>query len=178
MKIRFTKISLILLIITIILGCDAVKRVPEDKQLLIRNTVIVNENEDKREELNNLIQQQPNSKVLTIPFSLHIFNLAQPNPDSIFQEKIINNPRKFNFWKALISEKQVHRLGESFWYKGKHELLKKMGDEPVIIDESRAKRSELRLKTYFFNNGFFDVKTKNSIDSVGIKRGAITYSIE
>ncbi|MFN3641269.1 MAG: outer membrane protein assembly factor, partial [Flavobacterium sp.] len=32
--------------------------------------------------------------------------------------------------------------------------------------------------TYFFNNGFFDVKTKNSIDSVGIKRGAITYSIE
>lgn len=177
MKRGFAKISLFILIITILSGCDAVKRVPDGKLLLIDNTIIVNDKELKQEEVTSLIQQQPNSKVLKIPFSLFIFNLAQPNPDSIFQEKIINNPKKFNFWKSMISEKQVYRMGESFWFKGKHELLKKMGDEPVIIEQNRTKRSELRLKTYYFNNGYFDVMTSSTTDTVGRKRGAVTYTV-
>jgi len=171
------KISLFILIITILSGCDAVKRVPDGKLLLIDNTIIVNDKELKQEEVTSLIQQQPNSKVLKIPFSLFIFNLAQPNPDSIFQERIINNPKKFNFWKSMISEKQVYRMGESFWFKGKHDLLKKMGDEPVIIEQNRTKRSELRLKTYYFNNGFFDVMTSSTTDTVGRKRGIVTYTV-
>jgi hypothetical protein len=173
-----TKISFIIILTILFSGCNAVKRVPDNKQLLVRNVVMVNEKKTNQEEITSLIQQQPNSTVLKVPFSLYLYNLARPNPDSLFEARVLNNPKRYRFWKSLISEKQVHRLGESFWYKGKHELLKKMGEEPVIIEDNRTKRSELRLKTYFFNNGFFDVKVSTQNDSVGKKRGQMTYRID
>lgn len=69
------------------------------------------------------------------------------------------------------------QLGKSFWYHGIHDFLKKTGEPPVIIDQSKTDKSVLRLKYYYFNNGFFNVKALSKLDSIKPKRGKIEYNI-
>ncbi|HTO35001.1 MAG TPA: BamA/TamA family outer membrane protein [Flavobacterium sp.] len=174
MKNIFAKILFIILTVTFFVACDVAKRVPEDKQLLVKTDIFADNKKVKQEEVLGLVTQ-PNTKILKIPFSLQVYNLARPNPDSVFKARILDNPKKFNFLKSLISEKQVYRLGESFWYKGKHNLLKQMGEEPVIIDETRTRKNSLRLKSYYFNKGYFNVEVEAKTDSAGHKKGNVNY---
>lgn len=62
-------------------------------------------------------------------------------------------------------------------YSGIHEFLKKTGEPPVIIDTTRTQKSLSRLRYYYFNNGYFDVKVNAEHDSVSLKRGKIKYEI-
>ncbi|MEG1238708.1 MAG: BamA/TamA family outer membrane protein, partial [Flavobacterium sp.] len=73
--------------------------------------------------------------------------------------------------------KQVDRLGQSFLNKGLNEFLKNTGEAPVIIDTSKTKKSLLRLKYYYFNNGYFNVSTDYTIDSIARKKAQVNYKI-
>ena len=56
-----SKIILIFVTVTIIYSCSLVKRVPENKQLLIKNEIFVDEKIVKEERISNLLLQQPNN---------------------------------------------------------------------------------------------------------------------
>lgn len=173
-----TKITLLIVIIGLIYSCDSVKRVPDNKQLLTKVEITVDGNSKIKEDLTGFIFQKPNARILKVPFGLYIYNWARPNPDSVFRAKYIEDTIRFKRMSAIYSEKQVYRLGESFYMKGFHELLKSTGEKPVIIDSNRTKRSEFKLKSHFFNNGFFDVEVKSETDSVGYKKGKVKYIID
>ena len=79
-----TKISLFLGLIVLIVSCDAVKHIPDNKHLLTKNTVIIDSTVNNEFKVKNLLFQQPNKKVLGVPLSLHFYNLANPKPDSTF----------------------------------------------------------------------------------------------
>ena len=79
MRNNLPKITLLFVIGTIIYSCSLVKRVPEGKQLLAKNEIIVNEKQVKEERISNLLVQQPNSNIGGFPLRLHIFNLAKKN---------------------------------------------------------------------------------------------------
>jgi outer membrane protein assembly factor BamA len=172
-----TKISLFILIGIIISACNAEKRVPDGKLLLIKNEIEVNSKKTKEENIFNQLYQKPNGTLLGFRLRLNLYNLANLNPDSTYQAKFINNPKKYERKSKWLSAKQVDRLGKSFWYHGIHEFLKKTGEPPVIIDSSKITKSVNRLNYYYFNNGFFDVKTKYKIDTTSLKRGKIKYEI-
>lgn len=172
-----TKISLFLLIGIILVACNTVKRVPEGKRLLKKNEIIVNDEVKKEEEIHNLLYQKPNSTILGYNLRLNLYNLAKPNPDSSFKAKVIANPKKYERLTRLLSKKQVERLGKSFFYSGIHNFLKRTGEPPVIIDEARAKKSITRLRAYYFNNGFFNVKASYKIDTLPNKKGQIHYTV-
>jgi hypothetical protein len=121
--------------------------------------------------------QKPNSTLLGYKLRLNLYNLANLNPDSTYQAKFKNNPGKYERESKILSAKQVDRLGQSFWYKGIHEFLKRTGEPPVIIDTSKTKKTLLRLKSYYFNNGYFNVATNYDIDTLAHKRGKINYNI-
>lgn len=121
--------------------------------------------------------QKPNGKLLGYKLRLNLYNLANLNPDSTYQAKFKNNPGKYERMSKIFSAKQVDRLGQSFYYKGIHEFLKSTGEPPVIVDTAKTKKSLLRLKYYYFNNGYFNVITDYTIDTVGRKRAAINYNI-
>ena len=89
-----TKISLFLGLILLIVSCNAVKRVPGDKHLLTKNTIIVDSVINKDFKTKNLIYQQPNKKVLGVPLSLHLYNLAKTQPDSTFQNWLQSKPNR------------------------------------------------------------------------------------
>lgn len=178
MKKISTKIAAFILIAILICACNAVKRVPDGKQLLTKNQIIVNGKATKAENVFNQLYQKPNSKLLLgYPLRLNLYNLANPNPDSTYQEKFTNHPGKYQRKSKWLSAKQVDRLGKSFWYHGIHDFFKKIGETPVILDTTKTNKSVLRLNYYYFNNGFFNVNADYNVDTVGSKKAQIKYEI-
>ena len=177
MKKISTKIATFIVIGIIISACDTVKRVPNGKLLLTKNEILVNDKASNDDDVINQLYQKPNSSVLGYRLRLNLFNIAKPNPDSSYQAKFTNHPGKYERMSKLLSAKQVDRLGQSFWYKGIHEFLKKTGEAPVIIDTVRTNKSISRLKYYYFNNGYFGVKANYKLDSLSAKKAEIKYTI-
>lgn len=177
MKKNSTKIVAFILIAIFISACDAVKRVPDGKFLLVKNNILVNGKSTNDEVASNQMYQKPNGTLLGYKLRLNMYNLANLNPDSTYQAKFKNNPGLYERQAKILSAKQVDRLGQSFLYKGIHEFLKNTGEAPVIIDTAKTKKSLNRLKFYYFNNGYFNVKTDYTIDSIAKKKARVNYNI-
>ncbi|MAL58593.1 MAG: hypothetical protein CMC14_00945 [Flavobacteriaceae bacterium] len=174
------KISLFLGILVLLGSCNAVKHLKDDELLLEENVVMINGEKSKDAEVYSLISQKPNPRipVLGIPFSLHIYNLAEPKPDSTFQAWLNRKPNREKRLNNLLSKKQVLALDSS---KIKfNEWLKRNGTAPVIIEDKRAEKSLRQIKKYFYNKGWFNVDGDYTIskDSTKEKRGFVTYSIQ
>ena len=172
-----TKISLFILITLIIVGCNTTKRVPDNKRLLMDNEIYVDDKKNKEDEVTNQLYQKPNSSILGYRLRLNLYNLAKQNTDSLYKAKFLKNPAKYNRKAKWLSKKQVNRLGQSFWNKGIHEFLKKTGEAPVLLDTNSTKKSIKRLNSYYFNNGFFDVKTDFTTDTSKTKKVVLKYKI-
>jgi len=155
----------------------AEKRVPDGKKLLIRNELLVNSKKEKSEEILNQLYQKPNTSLLGFKLRLNLYNLAKIKHDSIYKSKFIQNPRKYKQLSKWLSAKQVNRLRQSFWYAGIHDFLAKTGEPPIILDPKSAEKSALRLKSYYFNNGYFNALTQFKIDSVSAKKAKVKYTV-
>ena len=166
MRNTVTKISLFILIGLFISACNTVKKVPDGKKLLTKNEITVNSKKEKAENIQNLIYQKPNTSLLGYHLRLNLYNLAKLNHDSIYKAKFINHPEKYRRKSKWLSAKQVNRLGQSFWYAGIHDFLRDNGEPPVIIDVKSTEKSSKRLKSYYFNNGYFNVTTRFQTDSL------------
>ena len=177
MKRISTKITAFIVIAILICACNAVKRVPDGKLLLTKNEITVNNKVIKEENVFNQLYQKPNTTLLGYRLRLNLYNLANLNPDSTYQAKFTNNPEKYRRMSKLLSAKQVDRLGQSFWYHGIHDFLKRTGEPPVVLDKEKANKSLLRLKYYYFNNGYFNVNATYAVDTVAIKKAKIKYNI-
>ena len=177
MKNSITKISLFILIGLIIFGCNTTKRVPNGKSLLTKNNIFVDGKKDNLEDVFNQLYQKQNTSLLGYRLRLNIYNLAKQKTDSIYRAKFANNPKKYFRKVKWLSKKQVKRLGESFWYSGIHNFLRKTGEAPVILDTISTKKSLRRLKSYYYTRGYFDVTAKYKIDSIAPKKVKLRYDI-
>lgn len=177
MKKISTKIATFIVIGIIISACDAEKRVPNGKQRLTKNEILVNGKASNSEDVTNQLYQKPNSTLLGYKLRLNLFNLATPNPDSVYQAKFTKHPGKYERMSKWLSAKQVDRLGKSFWYHGIDDFLKQTGEPPVIVDTIRTSKSISRIKYFYFNKGFFDVKANYKLDSISVKKAKIKYTI-
>jgi len=172
-----TKISLFILIAVIISACNSLRRVPNGKLLLTKNEILVDGKKESNEDVTNQLYQKPNSSLLGYRLRLNIFNLASPNPDSIYKAKFIKNPEKYTAMAKWLSKKQVDRLGNSFYYSGIHNFLKKTGEAPIILDQKITDRSLSRLQSYYFDKGYFNLKGEYKIDSISNKKAFVKYNI-
>jgi hypothetical protein len=172
-----TKITAFIVISILICACNAVKRVPDGHLLLTKNEIRVDGKIIKEEKLSNQLYQQPNTTLLGYRLRLNLYNLANLNPDSTYQAKFVNDPEKYNRKSKWLSAKQVDRLGQSFFYNGIHNFLKTTGEPPVVIDQDRTTKSILRLKYYYFINGYFNVSAIYKIDTLNFKKGMVKYDI-
>ncbi len=177
MKKISAKIAAFILIAICISACNSVKRVPKGKFLLTKNQIFENNKVISDELVFDQLYQNPNSKIAGIPFLLNIHNWANPNPDSTFQAKFKNDPKKYWRMSKWLSAKQVNQLGQSFWYRGIHDILKKTGEAPIVFDKSKAEKSILRLKYFYFNKGYFNVKANYIFDSISEKKARVRYLI-
>lgn len=177
MRVSFTKIAFLFLCFLLILGCDSTKRVPAGKKLLVKTDIVTNDKKTIEEDVLVQVYQKPNSALLGKPLRLYIYNWAKPNKDSLYTNWLQKHPKTHKKLTALLSEKQVERLGKSFLVSGIGKMWKGIGEQPVILDTNSTKKSLVRLKAYYFNKGYFDVTGKYKVDTIGKKKASINYDI-
>ena len=110
------KISLILGLIILFNSCDTVKRVGENQLLLTQNSVIVDGKETSNRGVVSQLIQKPNNTlpIIKVPLGLHIYNLADPKPDSTYSKWLQRKPKRESRLVQFYSKKQVDRLGVSY----------------------------------------------------------------
>ncbi len=173
------KISLLSLLAIVLLSCNSLKKVENDEYLVIKNTIYADSIKISSEELESLIYQKPNTTVLGYPLRLNLYNLAKENPDSSFNAWLYRKENRKKRLTALLSAKQVERLGESFLVKGLSNWLKDIGEAPTILDTTRTRLSLARLSAFYKSKGYFTNNTSYEIDTTKNKRKAkINYRID
>ncbi|MDM1371302.1 BamA/TamA family outer membrane protein [Myroides marinus] len=160
-------------------SCSITEKVPDNRALLIDNTIMENGKKTSKEEVIAQLYQHPNSTfpMTNLRLRLYLYNLAKPNADSLYHIWLKNNPGKEKTLESILSKKQVDRLGESFIISGINNFLIKTGEAPVLYDSLRTNKSIIRLKNYYFNKGYFDTKITTKVDTMGAKKVKNTYSI-
>lgn len=174
-KKNLAKIAVFILISVFFYACNSEKRVPDRKQLLVKNEIFENDKLLKDQTIYDQLYQQPNSSILGYRMLLNIYNLANPNPDSTFNLKYLNNKKKYEREVKWLSAKQIQGLRKSFWYLGFSNFLKETGEAPVIADTLRSEKSLTRLRSYYFNNGYFNIKASYKLDSLAPKKAKMAY---
>ena len=153
----------ILILVLVLSSCNAVKNVKENQLLLTKNTITVENEQVKTEEVRNLLLQQPNTSILGYPLRLNLHNLAKQNPDSSYLAWLNKKEKRKERLAKLLSQKQVKRLGNSFAVKGYSELLKRIGEPPAIIDTTKTRKSKERLYAYYYERGYFNNKVSDTL---------------
>lgn len=161
MKRLFAKILLFFLNLVLIISCNAVKRLEPDQNLLVKNQIFSNGEEVKDSRIYSRLHQEPNTRILGFPLRLHFYNLARPNIDSILTAKYLKNETKNRKLRNLLSKKQFDRFLRS--KVEFNQWLKRTGEAPVLVNEEDSKKSENRLKSWYWNNGWFNVETDYKI---------------
>ncbi len=175
MKSISAKISLILLTLILFFSCNAVKRVGSDEYLLTDNIIFVDGEETSEARLYNQLYQAPNQTFLGIPLQLYTYNLADLTPDSTFQNWLHKKPGREERLSRLLSEKQVRRLGTA--YINFNEWLQEVGEPPALVKESRTERSAERLRTWYWNQGWFDAETSYEIIPGNKNKAEVEYYV-
>lgn len=171
------KIGLLLAMIALA-SCNAVKKVGEDQLLLTKNTVYADGKKTNSEDVKGLMAQKPNSTLLGYPLRLNLYNLAKENPDSLYQDWLTRKNGRQKRLNRFLSEKQVKRLGESFFVRGYSNLFKRIGEPPAIIDSLRTNKTIERLEGYYGSKGYFNNSVSYSIvPSKRKKRAEINYNV-
>lgn len=179
MKRDLTKISLFIVFIGLFLSCNAVKRVPDGEYLLTENTILVDSVKIKDAGVYSQLAQKPNTSIplIGVPLGLHIYNLADPHPDSTYQKWLHKNPKREERLIKLLSKKQVNQIDSS--YVGLNKWLQKSGDAPAIINEQKIEKSMVRLKRWYASYGYFndEVDYKIEPNEKKKKRAKVTYFV-
>lgn len=79
---------------------------PEGKFLLTENTILVDSVKIKDEGVYSQLAQKPNPSIplIGIPFALHIYNLADPQPDSTYYKWLYKNPKREDRLISFLSK--------------------------------------------------------------------------
>lgn len=179
MNIGLTKISLILGIAIVLASCNAVKNLPDNQLLLTKNTIEVDGEKIEDSGVFSQLTQRPNTKIplMGFPAGLHFYNLADQEADSTFNKWLYKKPKREKRLIRFLSKKQLDQVGNS--YIGFNEWIKKSGDAPVIINDSKTKKSLERIKLWYEKRGWFNVTADYTIskNKSEEKRANITYNV-
>ncbi len=135
-------------------ACDPTRRLADGQHLLRRNLVIVNEKSVDPSELQQIIKQKPNKRILGVPFYLWLYNLRDP---SVVQQKRLEKDSVC----AVKNEVRVE--------KGKrprmcdHATKSRNGEPPVVLDTTLTDRSTDQIRLYMHKEGWFDATVTDSV---------------
>ncbi len=139
-------------------GCDPTRRVPQGSYLLKRNKVDVVDNAVDPAELEPIMKQKPNKRILWVPFYLHTYNL--PNPEKIPQwqaKKDARIDRKNERRTAKGKEPKPYKRTRAEW------LRTTVGEAPVIVDSTLTKKSAEQIRLYLAKEGWFKATVNDTV---------------
>ncbi|MFT7331513.1 MAG: hypothetical protein ACI848_001593, partial [Roseivirga sp.] len=175
LKNNYTIIIIFIGILFLISSCNTIKYVSDKQQLLIKNTITVNDKKDVSDEINDYIIQRPNRLVLGIPVGLNFYNLGNKEYIESFKKWKDSFPNREQFLSKTFSEKQARE-----YHKFKYNINQwffKNGESPVILDTLKTKLTANNLLNHFQNNGYFRAKINYNTNFNKSKKANITYNI-
>ena len=175
MKETLKKIIAGCILITFFTACNVVKRVGPTDYLFTKNSFYVNGQKRKTEALSKLSFHEKNKHLFGIPLQLHIYNLARPNRDSLFEFWLHKKPKREKNLISRLSKKQLDQLKASSI--GINQWLKKTGEKPNLLDSLKINKTITNLERYYFSNGWFDRKIDFKVDTIGSKKAQLTFKI-
>ena len=198
---KFQKYSIFLLFLVVFLtSCRVTKNVPEGDLLLRKNTVHIEGDKTSisTAEINEIIRQKPNSRVMGIPLKLILFNSIDSakvsqkririnatinNDNKRIDEKLekINTKRiekarergKKMYTKKIKAHKEIEnpRLFIREWMKYK------LAEKPIIYDSLLLKKSIDQIGFYLKRKGFYYGSISFSEENVRGKLIKINYNL-
>ncbi len=172
------KLLLFFSIVLLLFSCNVVKRVKADEHLITKNTILEDGKVNKEERVNNIIIQKTNLGMdgfLGFPLRLHVYNLARPNIDSIINANILSDSTKVKRKIGLLSKKQFDRYIQS--KRNFNSWLKRTGEAPRILDESKTKKTVNYLRNYYNSRGWLKNEVEYTIERDSNKRAKVTYKV-
>ncbi len=137
----------------------------ESENLLIENSIFVNDKKNAKDEITKFLVQRPNQKSLGMPLSLYFYNFGNPDFEKTFDEWIQNHPQKYKSYVNKFSEKQTKVIYNT--NKGFNNWFINKGQAPIIYDPKKTKRSANSLTNYFISRGYFEANVV--FDTIKIK---------
>ena len=199
---KFQNYSIFLLFIVVFLSsCHVTKNIPTGDFLLRKNIVLIEGDKTaiSSSELNEIIRQKPNSRVIGIPFKLILFNsinsakvdLKRNRIDSLIDDDNKRIDVKLDKINAKRIEKARKKGNEMYTKKIKEhkesedsklfirEWMKyKLAEKPVIYDSLLLKKSIDQIGFYLKRKGFYYGSISFSEEIVRGKLKKITYNIK
>ncbi len=143
----------LLLVALLLTGCNSTRWVPEGQRLLVSNTITLEKGSLNKEELQSILKQKPNKRVLGRPIYLDLYNLRDP-------EKVTRKRAVKDSHCAVENEKR--RLKGKKPRTCEHVLKGRNGEPPVILDTALTARSTTQIKLYAIKEGYFKATVRDS----------------
>ncbi|CAG5085422.1 Outer membrane protein assembly factor BamA [Parvicella tangerina] len=161
-------------------SCSQTKYVPADSYLLSENEIIIkndstvafsllNKTGVTTDELNGVIKQQPNRKILIGKFHLWLYNRSN---EERMERKIEKKQQKADKKNEKIKAKNERKSAKNPYYEPKQlverkltfgEKLRKAGEAPVILDSAKIDKTTKQMHLYLIKKGYFDNVVKDSV---------------
>lgn len=164
-----------MLIITYLISCNSVKYVPENKNLLKKNTIYVNGKKNSNSKINSYLVQRPNTSIIGIPTSLYFYNIGKPDFEKSFEEWMENHTKKYKRQERFISKKQSYSLFKTNAAINNWFLTK--GQAPIIFEDIKVKKSAKSLNDYYISKGFFESNVTFDIKIPKQKQLEVEYNV-
>ncbi len=165
-------------------SCSQTKYLSKNEFLLTKNEIIITGDQSHKLEIERIIKQKPNNKILGIPFSLIVYN--QIDSAKIFCEAQdhLNKLHRINHQKITkqqrINNKRIQkaiRKGSSDYKerifdlrdtvsprKTLKEWLKfKIGEPPIILDSLYFNKSIEQTSIFLRKKGFYNAKVRGEL---------------
>lgn len=152
-------------------ACSPTKRVPPGEHLLKRNAITLEERSVPVADLESIIKQKPNKKVLGLRFYLSMYNL--PDPARIERRK----QRRADRIDAINERRTERGKAPKPYGRTTGEWLREVvGEPPVLLDSSLTERSSDQMELYLHKEGWFNGRVSDTTHFVhagflGIKEG-------
>lgn len=142
----------------LLVGCDPTKRVPAGSHLLNRTRVVLHDKSVDASELESIVKQVPNKRILGQRFHLAMYNL--PDPERMAAKKARKDLR-------------IDRINEDRTARGKEPkpytrtmgewLRQDVGEAPVILDPELTERTVDQMRLYLAKEGWFRAAVSDTV---------------
>lgn len=134
-------------------SCSPIRYVPDDKYLVDRYRIKIEDGKVKKDDIKNYVRQKPNKRILGIRFHLWLYNLSVKDKDT-----------GLNNWLKKIGEQPV--IYDEYLSKKSVDLLKSYFDNKgyynsVVTDHVQYKRKRARILYRIEANKPFKIKSIN-----------------
>ncbi len=170
-------------------ACAPAKR-SENQYLLYAQSVKGNQAIDAGE-LEALIPQRPNKRLLQLPFTpglwIYLGTSGNYNPDSArlvleartarFEQEsqvVANDPKALKKLNRQFNKDA--RRTQKYIEKGNW-MMRNFGEAPVYFAEADAKANAAKMQLFLQNKGFFSAKARYAVDTLTDKRVRVTYQV-